>query len=194
MYVLLIKNVNPDDTDVYVCEVNSDPMLRSFHPLRVKTKNGNKSTSNKTSDKRSGGGSGTNTSKDLTPVTEEVLEDNGDNDMMPSVTHDFTECCDSLNVSLKCKGFCSVHNIIDGSTGVEPEACEKDFSQYCQMHGRRSESRTVLRTQKNTRYLSGYVSRRLYTVHGLFEITRFMCRSYTSWIAMYSRGDTNNSE
>lgn len=138
MYVLLIKNVNLDDTDVYVCEVNSDPMLRSFHPLRVKTKNGNKSTSNKTSDKSSGVGSGTNTSKDLTPVTEEVLEDNGDNDMMPSVTHDFTECCDSLNVSLKCKGFCSVHNIIDGSTGVEPEACEKDFPSIvkCMADGR----------------------------------------------------------
>lgn len=132
MYVLLIKNVNPDDTDVYVCEVNSDPMLRSFHPLRVKTKNGNNSTtSNKTSDNSS-----TDTSKDLTPVTEE--DGVSVSDMMPSVTHDFTECCDSLNVSLKCKGFCSVHNIIDGSTGVEPEACEKDFPSIvkCMADGR----------------------------------------------------------
>lgn len=135
VYVLLIKNVNPDDTDVYVCEVNSDPMLRSFHPLRVKAKNGNNSStsSNKTSN--------TDTSKDLTPVTEEVIEDGGGSsvsDMMPSVTHDFTECCDSLNVSLKCKGFCSVHNIIDGSTGVEPEACEKDFPSIvkCMADGR----------------------------------------------------------
>lgn len=34
VWVLLIKNVRPSDTDVYVCEVNSDPALRSFHPLK----------------------------------------------------------------------------------------------------------------------------------------------------------------
>lgn len=32
--MLLIKSVRPSDADVYVCEVNSDPALRSFHPLR----------------------------------------------------------------------------------------------------------------------------------------------------------------
>lgn len=34
VWVLLIRDAKPTDTDVYVCEVNSDPVLRSFHPLR----------------------------------------------------------------------------------------------------------------------------------------------------------------
>lgn len=118
VYVLLIKNVKPDDTDVYVCEVNSDPMLRSFHPLRVKSKS-IKSTDNDTSSEATNG----------TMYNE---------DAMPTVTHDFNECCDALNVSTKCKGFCSIHNIIDGSTGVEPETCESDFPNIvkCMADGR----------------------------------------------------------
>lgn len=113
--MLLIKNVTQEDTDVYVCEVNSDPMLRSFHPLRVKSKSADNSTS-----------------LDATNTT--VY----DSDEMPMVTHDFNECCDSLNVSAKCKGFCSIHSIIDGSTGVEPEACEADFPNIvkCMADGR----------------------------------------------------------
>lgn len=108
---------------MYVCEVNSEPMLRSFHPLRVTPKS--------TKNKNVPNDENTNNSS-VTPVTEQV------DDTMPIVTHDFTECCDSLNVSLKCKGFCSVHNIIDGSTGVEPETCEKDFPNIvkCMADGR----------------------------------------------------------
>ena len=34
VWVLLIKDTRPSDTDVYVCEVNSDPIIKSFHPLR----------------------------------------------------------------------------------------------------------------------------------------------------------------
>lgn len=34
VWVLLIKNTRPSDTDVYICEVNSDPIAKSFHPLK----------------------------------------------------------------------------------------------------------------------------------------------------------------
>lgn len=56
----------------------------------------------------------------------------------PSVTHDYTDCCQSLNVSTKCLGFCTVHNILDGTTGIEPELCETDFPNIvkCMADGR----------------------------------------------------------
>lgn len=34
VWVLLIKDTRPTDSDIYVCEVNSDPVVRSFHPLK----------------------------------------------------------------------------------------------------------------------------------------------------------------
>lgn len=63
-------------------------------------------------------------------------------DSLPSSStnfiHDFTDCCQSLNVSSKCMGFCTVHNIIDGTTGIEPEYCETDFPSIvkCMADGR----------------------------------------------------------
>lgn len=56
----------------------------------------------------------------------------------PTVTHDFTDCCTSLNVSEKCLGFCRIHNILDGTTGIDPEACEVDFPNIvkCMADGR----------------------------------------------------------
>lgn len=64
------------------------------------------------------------------PITEEPTT--------PSVTHDYTDCCQSLNVSTKCLGFCTVHNILDGTTGIEPELCETDFPNIvkCMADGR----------------------------------------------------------
>lgn len=52
--------------------------------------------------------------------------------------HDFTDCCKSLNVSSKCLGFCTIHNIIDGTAGVEPDVCEADFPRIvkCMADGR----------------------------------------------------------
>ena len=40
------------------------------------------------------------------------------------VTHDFNACCVGKNVSETCLGFCSLKNILDGSTGVDPSTCE----------------------------------------------------------------------
>lgn len=45
----------------------------------------------------------------------------------PMITHDFTDCCLAANVSEQCLGYCTVHNILDGTTGAEPEQCETDF-------------------------------------------------------------------
>ncbi|CAG0886259.1 unnamed protein product [Darwinula stevensoni] len=40
VFVLVIKRVVPSDSGDYVCEVNSDPIVRSFHELRVTGKEG----------------------------------------------------------------------------------------------------------------------------------------------------------
>lgn len=54
------------------------------------------------------------------------------------MSHDFTDCCEAHNVTQECVGFCNVHNIIDGTTGIEPEVCEKDFPNIvkCMADGR----------------------------------------------------------
>lgn len=33
VWVLAIKNTKPSDSGIYVCEVNSEPIVRSFHKL-----------------------------------------------------------------------------------------------------------------------------------------------------------------
>lgn len=52
--------------------------------------------------------------------------------------HDFTDCCRASNVSQKCLGFCTIHNILDGTAGIEPDACEVDFPRIvrCMADGR----------------------------------------------------------
>ena len=130
VWVLLIKGVKPEDSDVYVCEVNSDPVIRSFHPLRIKSKDGkfyvNPSVTNQKPGEQS----------ELMPP--KIDSDSEYHNFPPTITHDFTECCESFNVSTKCLGFCTIHNILDGTTGVEPEACETDFPSIikCMADGR----------------------------------------------------------
>lgn len=34
MWVLLITDTKPTDSDLYVCEVNSNPPIKSFHSLK----------------------------------------------------------------------------------------------------------------------------------------------------------------
>lgn len=38
VWVLLITDTKPTDSDLYVCELNSDPPIKSFHSLRGKHK------------------------------------------------------------------------------------------------------------------------------------------------------------
>uniref|UniRef100_A0A0P4VZR4 Ig-like domain-containing protein n=1 Tax=Scylla olivacea TaxID=85551 RepID=A0A0P4VZR4_SCYOL len=42
-------------------------------------------------------------------------------------THNYTDCCVQNSVSPQCLGFCAIHNILEGKTGIEPEACETYF-------------------------------------------------------------------
>ncbi|XP_055528945.1 Ig-like and fibronectin type-III domain-containing protein 1 [Wyeomyia smithii] len=136
VWVLLIKDARLNDTDVYVCEVNSDPVVRSFHPLRVKkSKKAGTTESSSTSESST---SGDKTNAEELSDEEEDAEVSPDEVAAPRVSHDFTGCCKSTNVSEACLGFCVLHNILEGNTGVEPEQCEKDFPNIvkCMADGR----------------------------------------------------------
>jgi hypothetical protein len=43
------------------------------------------------------------------------------------IAHNYTECCINYNVTTACMGFCNLKNILDGTTGQDPEQCEADF-------------------------------------------------------------------
>lgn len=131
VWVLLIKNVKPEDSDVYVCEVNSSPAIKSFHPLRIKSKNGTFYTNPSVYEEKQ-----TGDPLELSPPN--IESDSEYHNFLPALTHDFIECCESFNVTTKCLGFCTIHNILDGTTGVEPEACEADFPNIikCMADGR----------------------------------------------------------
>lgn len=78
----------------------------------------------------------------LVPPPLETTSENSTNWQSPwykrQLTHDFSDCCLEGNVSQRCMGYCSIHNILDGTTGIDPEACEKDFPQIvrCMADGR----------------------------------------------------------
>ncbi|XP_064105777.1 Ig-like and fibronectin type-III domain-containing protein 1 isoform X2 [Macrobrachium nipponense] len=46
--------------------------------------------------------------------------------------HNYTDCCQQNGVIPACWGFCAIHNILEGTTGIEPEACEKHFPNIVQ--------------------------------------------------------------
>uniref|UniRef100_A0A182T866 Fibronectin type-III domain-containing protein n=1 Tax=Anopheles maculatus TaxID=74869 RepID=A0A182T866_9DIPT len=138
-----------NDSDVYVCEVNSDPIVRSFHPLTVRQpKKKTASSRNATESPNTSTTSlpGQSTSPETSVTSEEDdssdmytdSEEEVSQDGVPLVTHDFTDCCHANNVSEGCMGFCVLHNILDGSAGAEPEQCERDFPNIvrCMADGR----------------------------------------------------------
>lgn len=81
-------------------------------------------------------GKPTMTEVSITTAKSASSDDDDDDDIDDAdtnmVKHDYSECCASLNVTAKCMGFCAIHNIIDGTTGIEPEMCEKDFPRIVQ--------------------------------------------------------------
>ncbi|XP_002074396.3 Ig-like and fibronectin type-III domain-containing protein 2 isoform X1 [Drosophila willistoni] len=137
VWVLLIKNLKASDSGAYICEVNSDPVLRSIRILTVK------SLPTSTGEHPNSTDMATVESTDVFLLPPPLnAQDNRSfwrpSQVPPLITHDFTECCERANVSSQCMGFCNVHNILDGTTGIDPEACEKDFPSIvrCMADGR----------------------------------------------------------
>lgn len=110
VWVLVIKSARAADTGTYICEINSNPILRSFHSLYVVP---SKLEPPSNINPASNGNSSTTAAIDSTSSQ--------------IVNHNYTECCSSNNVTSACMGFCSLKNILDGTTGLDPEQCEADF-------------------------------------------------------------------
>ncbi|KAL0821463.1 hypothetical protein ABMA28_004934 [Loxostege sticticalis] len=105
VWALVIKSVKASDAGLYVCELNTEPPVRSFHKLTV-------------------------ISRGLTPPENQNTTDSySANAATPSsiaLAHNYTDCCLSANVSKSCLGFCSIQTILEG-TGQDPESCQPDF-------------------------------------------------------------------
>ena len=113
VYVLVIKNVTMADAGLYICELNSDPVPRSFHELKVLSPSLQPPLPPSSSDQQQ-------------TATKDSLEVWNFSTESP-ISHDFTACCASSNVSSSCQAFCHVKQILDGSTGVDPAECEQEF-------------------------------------------------------------------
>ncbi|XP_060521519.1 Ig-like and fibronectin type-III domain-containing protein 2 isoform X2 [Cylas formicarius] len=115
VWVLVIKNSRLTDSGIYVCEVNSNPIVRSFHKLSVLSKSMVPAT---------------NLTTDIIPFD--------DPKSIAVRNHNYTDCCVLQNVSSGCLGFCNIQSILEGITGQDPEHCEKDFPSIvkCMADGR----------------------------------------------------------
>lgn len=91
MWVLVIKNSKPTDSGIYVCEVNSNPIVRSFHKLSVLSK------------------------ALLPPNNTTDLPYSSQKQSFSSKNHNYTDCCMNRNVSLNCLGFCNIQSILEGN-------------------------------------------------------------------------------
>ncbi|XP_014259678.1 Ig-like and fibronectin type-III domain-containing protein 1 isoform X2 [Cimex lectularius] len=109
VWVLAIKHVRANDTGLYACEVNSTPVVQTFHHLSV-------------------------LSRDLVPPPTPTSL--AGTEKPPN--HNYTDCCIALNVTSDCLGFCNIQSILDGTTGQDPEHCETDFQSIvkCMADGR----------------------------------------------------------
>ncbi|XP_063860088.1 Ig-like and fibronectin type-III domain-containing protein 2 isoform X4 [Scylla paramamosain] len=98
VWVLVIKNARVSDAGIYVCEINTNPSLTSIYVVSVTSHPFTVTTANAS-------------------ATQVALRS----------THNYTDCCVQNSVSPQCLGFCAIHNILEGKTGIEPEACETYF-------------------------------------------------------------------
>ncbi|XP_025837036.1 Ig-like and fibronectin type-III domain-containing protein 1 [Agrilus planipennis] len=115
VWVLVVRNTKPTDSGIYVCEVNSNPIVRSFHKLSV-------------------------LSKALQPPSNstDVNFYESQKETFSSKNHNYTDCCVAQAVSPNCLGFCNIQSILEGNTGQDPEHCESDFPSIvkCMADGR----------------------------------------------------------
>ena len=126
VYVLVLTNVTVRDAGMYICEVNSDPALRSFHELKVLSASLQPPVPTESS-----------AVTGATASTKDSVEIWGYSTERP-VDHDFSPCCASKNISTVCQGFCNLKSILDGNTGVNPSDCEEEFPSIvsCMADGR----------------------------------------------------------
>lgn len=54
------------------------------------------------------------------------------------ISHNYTGCCMNAKVPEMCLGFCSIKNILEGTTGVHPSKCDPFFRDIvkCMADGR----------------------------------------------------------
>ncbi len=126
VYVLLIKAATVKDQGMYVCEVNSDPPVRSFHKLLVlsgslQPPGGDLSAPGDEAELMASAAGVTLPTVTSTPAAggSDAMSVWGYSTERP-VEHDYTACCKAANVSLACHGFCNLKNILDGTTGQRP--------------------------------------------------------------------------
>ena len=128
------------DAGVYICELNSLNVTRSFHELKV------------LSDKLLA----PVVASDFTEAPEEAATkdslDVWNYSTERPINHDYSGCCAAKNVSKSCLGFCNIKNILEGTTGelwalrphitlsvgTSPTQCEADFPNIvsCMADGR----------------------------------------------------------
>ncbi|ODM96583.1 Ig-like and fibronectin type-III domain-containing protein C25G4.10 [Orchesella cincta] len=78
-----------------------------------------------------------NSSIDL-PSEHSILDDYASYKGVGSIlSHNYTACCQQVNVSKSCYGFCTLQSILEGTTG-EPNQCEDEFPKIvkCMADGR----------------------------------------------------------
>eukprot|EP00090_Calanus_glacialis_P031499 TRINITY_DN5209_c0_g1_i1.p1 TRINITY_DN5209_c0_g1~~TRINITY_DN5209_c0_g1_i1.p1 ORF type:complete len:1460 (-),score=250.05 TRINITY_DN5209_c0_g1_i1:454-4833(-) len=127
VYVLVVANVTSRDAGMYICELNSDPTVRSFHELKVLSAFLQPPLPTSESSVASGS----------TASTKDSVEVWGYSTESP-IDHDFSSCCAGRNISTVCQGFCNLKSILDGNTGVNPSDCEEEFPSIvsCMADGR----------------------------------------------------------
>ncbi|XP_077284865.1 Ig-like and fibronectin type-III domain-containing protein 2 isoform X2 [Arctopsyche grandis] len=155
VWVLVIRKVKPSDSGMYICEVNSDPVVRSFHALSVLPRG-------------------------LVPPenTTDSYSQTFFNDPFSGRVHNYTDCCVNSNVSQSCLGFCNIQNILDGNTGQDPEYCEQDFPIIvrCMADGR---DHVPCCIQERVPDICQDVCRGEYTIITDNIKTHFSCSAYT---------------
>ncbi|KAH9635955.1 hypothetical protein HF086_015529 [Spodoptera exigua] len=85
VWALVIKSVKASDAGLYMCELNTEPPVRSFHKL---TENQNVTDSY---------------SANIPTLSSLAL------------SHNYTDCCVAANVTKTCLGFCSIQTILEGT-------------------------------------------------------------------------------
>lgn len=97
-------------------EVNVNPVLRSFHYLRVRSLSSTASVNKTSAADNVGNSTSSDYLDDLLPpnVESESTFDNFEESQL----HSYEECCKYTNVSSTCLGFCTLQNILNGTAGV----------------------------------------------------------------------------